>query len=141
NRRRTMAQYTYERDLERPIRIRLQEQRVATLEAYAARGREEARQASGPLRRLENNLKRERGFLELLSDPAFLARKRAAEQALRARVNGDRALAASAGGAWDRIAAAENVLRTRGRARLCHDVARLSPLLDLGTGIVRMTAE
>src|SRR5262249_43535202 len=42
NRRRTLAQYEYERDLERPLRIRLQEQRVATLHAYAARGQEEA---------------------------------------------------------------------------------------------------
>jgi len=141
NRRRTLAQYTYERDVERPIRIRLQERRVASLEAYAARGREEARQASGPLRGLENNLKRERGFLELLSDPTFLAQKRAAEQALRARVNADRALAASAGVAWERIDAAEKVLRTRGRARLFHDITRVSRLLDLGTGIVRMSAE
>src|SRR5262249_17853894 len=106
NRRRTMGQYAYERDLERPVRIRLQELRVAALEGYAGRGREEARQASGSLRGLENNLKRERGFLELLSDPAFLAQKRTAEEALRARVSRQAALAASAGGAWDRIAAA-----------------------------------
>src|SRR5262249_10396162 len=138
NRRRTMAQYAYERDIERQLRIRLQEQRVAAFDTYAARGREEARQASGPLRGLENNLKRERGFLELISDPAFLAQKRAAEQALRARVSGDRTLAASAGGAWDRIAAAQKVLRTRGRARLYRDIARMSRLLDPGTGIVRM---
>jgi peptidase S46-like protein len=141
NRRRTIAQYEYERDLERPLRIRLQEQRVATLRAYAAQGPEAARQASGPLRGLENNLKRERGFLQLVSDPAFLAEKRAAEQKLRARVSADPKLAASAGGAWDRIAAAEKVQRTRGRARLYHDVTRVSRLLDLGNGLVRLTAE
>ena len=141
NRRRTLSQYEYERDLERPLRIRLQESRVATLRSYGARGAEAARQASGPLRGLENNLKRERGFLELLSDPAFLARKRDAERKLRARVSGDPALAASCGGAWDRIAAAEKVLRARGRARLLHDVARMSRLLDLGLGITRLTAE
>jgi hypothetical protein len=141
NRRRTIAQYEVERDLERPLRIRLQEQRVAALRAYGAQGPEAARQASGPLRGLENNLKRERGFLQLLSDPAFLAEKRAAEQKLRARVNADAKLAASAGGAWDRIAAAEKVQRTRGRARLYHDVTRVSRLLDLGNGLVRLTAE
>jgi hypothetical protein len=141
NRRRTIAQYEYERDLERPLRIRLQQQRVAALRAYAATSPEAARQASGPLRGLENNLKRERGFLELQSDPSFLAEKRAAEQKLQARVNADPKLAASAGGAWDRIAAAEKVQRTRGRARLYHDITRVSRLLDLGNGIVRMTAE
>jgi hypothetical protein len=140
NRRRTIAQYEYERDLERPLRIRLQESRVATLHAYGATNPEAARQASGSLRGLENNLKRERGFLELLSDPSFLAEKRAAEQKLRARVAADPKLAASTG-AWDRIAAAEKVQRTRGRARLLHDITRLSRLLDLGNGLVRMTAE
>ena len=141
NRRRTIAQYEYERDLERPLRIRLQEQRVATLRAYGAQGPEAARQASTGLRTLENNLKRERGFLELLSDPAFLAEKRVAEQKLRARVTADPKLAASAGAAWERIAAAEKVQRTRGRARLYHDITRLSRFLDLGNGIVRLTAE
>jgi hypothetical protein len=141
NRRRTIAQYEYERDLERPLRIRLQEQRVATLRAYAAQGPEAARQASTGLRGLENNLKRERGFLELLSDPAFIAVKRAAEQKLRARVAADPKLAASSGGAWDKIAAAEKVQRTRGRARQYHDLTRMSRLLDIGNGLVRLTAE
>ena len=141
NRRRTIAQYEYERDLERPLRILLQERRVAALRAYAATNPEAARQASSGLRGLENNLKRERGFLELLRDPAFLAEKRAAEQKLRGRVNAEPALAASTGGALDRIAAAKKVERTRGRARLYHDITRVSRLLDLGNGLVRMTAE
>ena len=141
NRRRTIAQYEYERDLERPLRIRLQEQRVATLRAYAAQGPEAARQASTGLRGLENNLKRERGFLELLSDPAFIADKRAAEQKLRARVAADPKLATGSGGAWDKIAAAEKVQRTRGRARQYHDMTRMSRLLDIGNGLVRLTAE
>jgi hypothetical protein len=141
NRRRTIAQYEYERDLERPLRIRLQEQRVATLRAYAAQGPEAARQASTGLRGLENNLKRERGFLELLSDPAFIAEKRAAEQKLRARVAADPKLATGSGGAWDKIAAAEKVQRTRGRARQYHDMTRMSRLLDIGNGLVRLTAE
>src|SRR5262249_25701568 len=124
NRRRTLAQYEYERDLERPLRIRLQEQRVAALRTYGAQSAEAFRQASGPLRGLENNLKRERGMLELLSEPSFLAEKRAAEQKLRARVTADKALAASCGASWDRIAAAEQTLRSRGRARLYHDITR-----------------
>jgi len=121
--------------------IRLQEQRVGTLRAYAARGPEETRQASGALRGLENNLKRERGFLVLLRDPAFLAQKRDAERAFRARVAANPALAASYGGVWDRIAGAQKVQRTRGRARQIHDTARISRLLDLGNGLVRLTAE
>jgi hypothetical protein len=141
NRRRTVAQYEYERDVERGLRIRLQESRVATLHAYAAQGAEQARQASGALRVLENNLKRERGFLELLSDPAFMAERRAGEKALRARVAADPALGAAYAGAWDRIAAAEKVQRTRGRARTLHDLTRMSRLVDFANGIVRLSAE
>lgn len=141
NRRRTVAQYEYERDLERPLRIHLQEARVATLHAYAAQGPEQARQASGALRGLENNLKRERGFLAILSDPTFLAQKRAAEKALRGRVMADHALAAAYADAWDRIAVAERVQRERGRARQLHDLARMSRLVDLANGIVRLATE
>ena len=141
NRRRTVAQYEFERDIDRALRIKLQEERVATLNEYAKRGAEEARQASGPLRGLENNLKRERGFLELLSDPTYLADKRAAETTLRARIAADTGLARRFGDAWDHIAAAQEQLRPRARARQYHDVSRLSRLLDLGLGIVRMVHE
>ncbi len=141
NRRRTIAQYEVERDVDRPLRIALQERRVAALNRYGARGAEEARQVSGSLRGLENNLKRERGFLELLRDGEYLADKRAAEQSLRARLAADTALAARYSDAWDRIAAAQGRLRERARVRQLHDTNRLSRLLDLGTGLVRMVHE
>ncbi len=141
SRARTVAQFEYERDVERPLRIRMQELRVAAYEAYAAQGPEQARQARSALRGLENNLKRERGFLEILGDPAFLARKRAEESALRARVAADPRLQAAYGGAWDRIEAAEGVLRTRGKARVLHETLRISRLLDSANGLVRLTAE
>lgn len=141
NRRRTIAQYEVERDVDRPLRIALQEQRVAMLNRYAQRGAEEARQASGPLRGLENNLKRERGFLELLRDGEYLTGKRTAEASLRSRLAADTSLSARFGDAWDRIGAAQGRLRERARVRQLHETGRLSRLLDLGTGIVRMTHE
>lgn len=141
SRRLTLAQYEASRDVERPLRIALQEMRVATYEAWAAKGPEQARQALPALRGLENNLKRERGFLEILRDPAFLAGKRAEEEALRARVARDPALAAESGAAWDRIAAAQQAVRERGRARRFHDLGRLSRLVDMANGLVRLTAE
>jgi hypothetical protein len=141
SRMRTVAQFEYERDVERPLRIRAQALRLAAYEAYSAAGAEQARQARSARRGLANNLKRERGFLEILGDPAFLARKRAEESALRARVAADPKLQAAYGGAWDRIAAAEQVQRTRGRARVLRETARVSRLLDIANGLVRMTAE
>ncbi len=141
SRMRTVAQFEYERDVERPLRIRLQELRLAAYRAYAAQGPEQARQSRSADRGLENNLKRERGFLELLSAPSFLLRKRAEEAALRARVEGDPTLAAAYGGAWDRIAAAERDQRAQGRARTLRDLTRVSRLVDVANGLVRMTAE
>jgi hypothetical protein len=141
SRLRTTAQLAWERDVERPLRIAFQEKREATYQAYAAQGAEQARQARRGMRGLENNLKRERGFLEILSDPAFFPAKQSEEARLRARVAADPKLQAAYGGAWDRIAAAEAELRTRGRAHVLHDVARISSLLDIGNGIVRLTTE
>ncbi len=51
-----------------PLRIRLNEQRLAAYRAYGARGPEQERQARDRVRGLENNLKRQHGFLEVLSD-------------------------------------------------------------------------
>jgi hypothetical protein len=138
---RTVAQFEYERDVERPLRIRLQELRLAAYHAYADQGPEQARQTRSALRGLENNLKRERGFLEILGDPAFLARKRAEESALRARVAADPRLPAEYGDSWERIEAAELLLRGRGRARVLRETGRVSRLLDIANGLVRMTAE
>lgn len=141
SRRLTVAQYEVSRDIERPLRIALQEMRIAAYEAWSARGHEQARQALTGIRGLSNNLKRERGFLEILRDPAFLAGKRAAEDAMRARVAADPALAAECGPAWDRIAEAQQAVRERGRARRLRDLTRISRLVDIANGIVRLTAE
>jgi len=141
HRMRTVAQLEYDRDVQAPLRIRIQEQRAATYRAYAARGPEQARQTVSALRGLENNLKRERGFLEILRDPAFLAAKRVEEDGLRARVAKTPALAGPCSGAWNHIAAAERALRAQGRGRQVRDIARVSRLVDFATGLVRMTAE
>ncbi len=137
----TVAQLEAQRDVDRPLRIRIQEMRVDTYHAWAAKGAEQARQSVPALAGLENNLKRERGFLEILRDPKFLAGKKAAEDALRARVAKDPALASTCGQAWDRIADAQKAVYERGRARRFHDLTRLSRLVDLANGIVRYTAE
>ncbi len=141
NRLRTAAQLAYERDLERPIRIGVQERRLALYRAYAARGPEEERRSRNAIRGLENNLKRERGFLELLRDPAFFAAKRAEEDGLRARLAARPELAAKYGDAWDRVADAQAELRTRARQRLLRETGRVSRLADFANTLVRVTAE
>ncbi len=138
---RTMAQLAYERELQRPTRIKIQEQRLAACRAYAAQGSEPARQTVNTIRGLENNLKRERGFLEILSDPKFIATKQSMEDALRARVAKNEAVASADAAAWERIAACQRLLAQRGNARFYRDMNRVSRLADIANGLVRMTAE
>ncbi len=138
---RTMAQLAYEREFQRPTRIKIQEQRLAACRAYAAQGSEPERQTVNTVRGLENNLKRERGFLEILSDPKFIATKQSMEDALRARVAKNEAVASADAAAWEGIAACQKVLAQKGNARFYHDMARVSRLVDIANGLVRMSAE
>lgn len=141
NRLRTTSQLAYERDLERPLRIRMQEMRLAAYQKYAGRGPEQARQAVSALRGLENNLKRERGFLALLRDPQFFATKQAQESELRSRLAANAELASRYGDAWDHVAAAQAVLRERGRSRTLREMGRVSSLADMAGNLVQMAVE
>ncbi len=141
SRLRTVAQLEYLRDASHPIRIRQQEHRLAALRVYAARGPEQARQALDRIFGLENNLKRQRAFLEVLKDPTVMALKQKEEAALRARVAGDPRLAAECGDAWDRIAAAEREQMRRHREYLFRDLSRGARLAGLAANVVRYAAE
>jgi hypothetical protein len=138
----TVAQLEYVRDHELPEQIRIHERRLAAYRAYAGLGAEEARQTVDPDRGIENNLKRERGFLEVLRDPDFMAEKRAGEEVhLKGRVAKDPKLVAEVGGAWDRIAAAQRARAGRARAYLERRLGGVSRLVDIADGIVRWVAE
>lgn len=80
------------------------------LDTYMKTGPEQARQAKDDFFGFENSLKSWRGQLAGLQDPALLNKKRADEQALRARVDGNPELKAKYGDAWDKVAAARTSL-------------------------------
>ncbi len=105
-RQETFAQMSLARDKVIPLRLKS----MARLrDALAAHGRtsEEARRLVGDqLRGLENNLKRQNGWLAGLRDAGAMARIQADEKALQAAVAKDPALKARAGEAWARIARA-----------------------------------
>ena len=115
----TVAQLDHERSLDLPLRIRLNEQRLAAYHAYAARGPEQARQARDRIRGLENNLKRQHGFLEALSDPAVMKAQRDAEADLRQRIAANQAASGLAILTWERIADAMKELGRRHRSTWC----------------------
>jgi len=113
----TVAQLEYLRDISHPMRIQQQEHRLAALRAYATQGAEPARRAENGIFGIENNLKRQRAFLEVLKDPQFMAEKRKDERTA-ARVAKNPTIAASYAGAWDRVAAAQRVQARRSKEYL-----------------------
>ncbi|MFN8178611.1 MAG: S46 family peptidase [bacterium] len=136
----TVAQLEYLRDAYLPVRVHQQETRVAALRAFSAQTPEAARRAKDRIRGLDNNLKRQRAFLAILREPAFLEAKRTAEASWRERVAKDPRAAAEAGDAWDRIAAAERELTSRQGPWLYSEISA-SRLATIAQEIVRYVVE
>ena len=103
----TMSQLEFLRDTSYPFSIALGKRRQAFMRAYAAKGEEESRVAMRNLFGVENSLKATIGYQSGLLDKDLMAKKLREEQALRARVAKDPALAKDYGPAWEDIAAAE----------------------------------
>ncbi len=100
----TVAQFEDERDDKLPRNLLyLAELRGYTTQ-YQERGAEERRQSNDILFGVENSLKVYKGRHEALADKAFYGQLVANENALRARVMQDPALASQYGGVWDAMA-------------------------------------
>ncbi|MBI5596782.1 MAG: S46 family peptidase [Elusimicrobia bacterium] len=102
----TAAQLAFERDLAMPVSLKSMRRSRAALEAWSAKGPEQARQAGNSLFGVENGLKVRSGEWEGLSEPKFFAKKEAEESDLRSRVAADPALQKAYGDAWEKMAAA-----------------------------------
>lgn len=110
DRLRTAHELCYLRDVEYPNALERLKRTEVLLGAYSGRSAENARQARGELRSMENGRKRRDGTLDALLDPALMQRKRTAEARLKAIV-ASRPELASALDAWDRIAAAQKAIQ------------------------------
>jgi hypothetical protein len=109
DRLRTMGELEYLRDSEYPRTLARLKRLEVLLGAYSARSLENERRARADLRGVENSRKARDGTLAGLLDPELMARKRTAEEQLRAAVAAKPELSGAAG-AWDRIAQAQKVL-------------------------------
>jgi len=136
----TVAQLEYLRDVRYPSILRSLEGRKRILDAYAARGEEEARRARSLLLSAENGIKAVRGYLQSLRSEESMAVKARRELELRGLVARDAELAAAVGEAWDRIAAAQEVAREHA-ARAYFATIRGSRLFSHAKTVVRLTAE
>jgi hypothetical protein len=99
----TMTQIRYQQQVGNPLQRLSWETRRDAMKQFAERGPEEARVAAGPLRSLENALKRLAGQERGLEDPRILERKAAQESALRAGVASNPEWQRAYGDAWTRI--------------------------------------
>lgn len=103
----TVAQLELQRDHLLPLTLQWLKHRLDVLRRYAARGPEQARQASGMIFGLENSLKANTGFYEGLLDKNLMAKKQREEAEFRALVASNPQWKKEYGEAWDMIAAAQ----------------------------------
>lgn len=103
----TLAQLASEREAAIPAMLAHDQGLRDALAAFAAHDPEAARLAAARLFEADNDLKLTRGRAAALSDPAFLAARRADEEALRARLAVDRRLSAKVGDPWAEIDAVQ----------------------------------
>jgi hypothetical protein len=139
----TVAHLEYLRDKGLPTTISLLERRRDVLVRYAGRGAEQGRQVKDEIFGIENSLKSMRGQLGGLKDPAIMAKKTAAEDALRKAVSADPAKTREFGDPWTEIAKARASLPSFAmRHTLVEGGSGFTTrLFNVARAIVRLVAE
>jgi hypothetical protein len=99
----TVAHLKFLRDVQIPYAIARNETGERATQKFAALSPENARQTVQQLFGIQNSLKSQRGQLKGLQDPAVMAKKEAAEKALRAGLAKNPAKQQELGDAWDAI--------------------------------------
>lgn len=107
----TVDHLRYIRDASLPLALQWLMRNEVLLTTYGQRSEENQRRCQEELFYIQNSRKAELGRLAGLQDPAVMAQKQAAEIALRAAVDANPQLRATAAPAWDEVAAAIKVLR------------------------------
>ncbi len=140
NRLYTLAQLETLRDLTYPMRLEGIERRLGVARAYAARGKEQARQAAGLIFGLENSKKALSGEYKGLKDPELLQIKAQEEKELRDRVAANPQWQKAYGDAWQAIEKAQASFRARAKE---YSYRRLSGyrLPGIALSIVQLVAE
>jgi len=136
----TLAELEYARDVQLANSLRWLKSREVLLNSYSKSAPENARRAQDELRTIENSRKVWDGRIAGLLDPQLIAAKRAEEDALRKFAADQPALGAA--DAWDRIAAAQQVIaRTATRYAFLETYNANSDLFKIARDLLRATAE
>ncbi len=143
NRLNTVAHLEFIRDVQMPQTLDLLRRREVLLKTFADRSLENSRRATDDLFSIQNSRKARLGGLAGLQDPAVMEKKRAEEAMLRSKVEGDNALKAKYGTAWDDVAKTIQVAKSiRTEYNLLEPgLAFNSDLFGIARTLVRMAAE
>jgi hypothetical protein len=138
----TVAMLEFERDVELPFLLNNLFELRGMLKEFQTRGDEARRVSTHLLFGVENGLKARRGMHGALLDRDLFGRKLADERALRAAVERDPKLKATAGGAWAAIEKAQTAHRAVFKAyALLERGWYPSPLMRHARALVRAAAE
>jgi Peptidase S46 len=107
----TMAQLETEREVLEPAAIEYLQRRIASAQAFAAKGPENARLVDNTIFGLQNSLKVYIGRADALSDKGIIAKKQAEETDFRNRVAANPEWQKEYGDAWQTIADAQEKLK------------------------------
>lgn len=139
----TMATLEFVRDDEIPFSLEFYSRLIDTLKKYSALGSDQELQAHDDAFGYQNAFKALSGRYEGLKDEALMAKKRAAEDALRKKVAASQRMTEAYGDAWDTIARTRESLKTYNTRRRLLDVglAFNGELFYLARLLVRQAAE
>ena len=135
----TVAELLVQRDVIGPAVTEYYEHRIATAQAFAAQGPEQARLVGSLIFNMQNSLKVYLGRAVALADPAILAKKQVEEADFRARVAANPEWQKAYGGAWETIARAEEKYKPEIKSQLFRRTD--SRLFTIALQIVQYTAE
>src|SRR5580658_1260419 len=135
----TVSELLLQRDVIGPAVTEYIERRIATAQAFAAQGQEQARLVGTTIFGLQNSLKVYVGRRDALADPAIIAKKEAEEKEFRAKVAANPEWQKKYGDAWDTIAKVEEQLRPEIKGQLFRRTD--SQLFSYALSIVQYVAE
>jgi len=139
----TVTHLEYLRDNGQPMLLNYLKRQRTMLNKYGAQSEEKARNAQEDLFGVENALKAYTGQQEGLQDKALMAKKRAAEESLRAVVTRDAKKQKEYGDAWDAVAKSRRALPAYENERrfLESGWGFNSKLFDIARTLVRLVEE
>src|SRR5580658_5290377 len=135
----TVSELLLQRDVIGPAVTEYIERRIATAQAFAAQGQEQARLVGTTIFGLQNSLKVYVGRRDALADKAIVTKKETEEADFKAKVAANPEWQKKYGDAWDTIAKVEEQLRPEIKGQLFRRTD--SQLFSYALSIVQYVAE